>query len=99
MYAAFPLTTDAAHADEVAVGAASATFPNITAMAPGQFFLLTSNVALWFKQGSAPVAVAAAGSMYLPPNTPVFISGANGAKLAVIEDSTAGKASLVAVQF
>jgi hypothetical protein len=98
MYPAFPITGSNATADEVAVGAVSAQFGNITAMGPGQYFLLTSNVALWWKQGSNPTASAASGSMYLPANTPVFINGALGIKLAVIEDSSGGKASLVQVQ-
>lgn len=81
-------------ADAVAVGAASATFPVITTMAVGQRFVFVANTACWIAQGAAPVASAAAGSMFVPANTQVMIDGANGARLAVIQDAVAGKASL-----
>ena len=97
MYPACPVTGTTATADEVAVGAASALFPNIQTMAPGQYFIYCANVASWIKQGAAPTASAAAGSLFVPANTPYFISGALGIKLAVIEDGSAGKASLCQV--
>jgi hypothetical protein len=44
------------------------------------------------------VAVAGAGSMFVPANTPIIIDGANGPALAVIDDGTTGKCSLTPVQ-
>lgn len=92
----FPVITSGA--DFVAVGATSAQFPNITAMAVNQYFLYSSNVASWIKQGSNPTASAAAGSMFVPAGYPVIICGADGAKLATIQDATGGKASLTPVR-
>jgi streptogramin lyase len=98
MYPAAVITGANTQSDEVAVGAASAQFANITAMAAGQMFMFVSSTACWIKQGSNPTASAAPGSMYVPANTIVFISGANGVKLAVIQDAAGGKASLTQVQ-
>lgn len=92
----FYLVTGAAtQADVVAVGAASATFPNIIAMAAGETYVFTSTVACYIKQGAAPVASAAAGSALVPAGVQVLIDGALGIKLAVIQASTGGSASLV----
>lgn len=89
-----PYSTDAAHADSVAVGAASAQFTNIVAMAAGEIYVLVANVDLWYKQGANPTASAAAGSVFLPARATAVIDGSQGVKLAVIQDSTGGKASL-----
>lgn len=94
----YVMTGTAAQADFVAVGAASTLFPNINAMAADQYYVYTANVASWIMQGAAPTAAALAGSMFVPANTPVYIDGAYGAKLAVIQDATVGKASLVRVK-
>lgn len=97
----FPLacvTGTVTQADEVAVGASSAQFANIVAMAAGSYYILVATTDLWFKQGANPTASAAAGSCFLPKGVQACISGANGIKLAVIEDSATGKASLCQVQ-
>ena len=94
----FVMTGAVTQADSVAVGAVSVTFPNIVAMAADQYYVYTANVASWIKQGATPTASAAAGSMFVPANTPVYIDGAYGVQLAVIQDSTGGKASLVRVK-
>jgi hypothetical protein len=95
------IATSTTSADEVAVGAASATFPTLlmttTGIAGQNLYQYCSNVASWIAQGAAPTATAGPGSMYVPANTPVLVDGAQGAKLAVIEDSSAGKASLARV--
>jgi hypothetical protein len=98
MYPAAVLTGVNTKSDQVAVGAASAQFPNIVAMAAGQMFVFVSSTACWIMQSANPTASAAPASMYVPPNTIVFISGSNGAKLAVIQDAAGGKASLTQVQ-
>lgn len=82
------------NADQVAVGAASAQFTNIVAMAAGQHYMFCSNIACWIKQGLNPTASAAPGSMYVPANVQVDIDGGVGIKLAVIQDAAGGKASL-----
>jgi hypothetical protein len=85
---------------EHAVGSSSAVIAlTMTTTSPigVSRYLLTSNVGLWCAQGSAPVAAPSSGSMYVPPNTPVLIDGANGASLAVVQDATAGKCSLTPV--
>lgn len=94
----YVVTGSAAVADTVAVGAASAEFPNINTMAAGQYFVFCSSVACWIKQGTNPVASAAAGSMFVPANVQVMIDGALGTELAVIQASTGGTASLVRVK-
>jgi hypothetical protein len=45
----------------------------------------------------ATVAVVGAGSMYVPAGVPVYLDGDNGPLVAVIEDSSAGKASLTPI--
>ena len=88
-------------ADEVAVGAASAAFATLlmdTTGSRGQhLYRYCANVASWIAQGAAPVASAGAGSMFVPAGVEVVVDGFDGAKLAVIEDGSAGKASLVPV--
>lgn len=98
MYPAAVVTGTNTQSDEVAVGAASAQFANIVAMAAGQMYVFVSSTACWILQGANPTASAAPGSMYVPPNTIVFIGGLNGIKLAVIQDAAPGKASLTKVQ-
>src|SRR5206468_4024275 len=94
----FPCGPITSASDFLTVGAASATFPALTSMTKDQYFLLTSTTAAWAKQGAAPVASAAAGSMYIAPNTPIIICGADGAKLALIQDAAGGKASLTPIR-
>lgn len=43
------------------------------------------------------VATAGAGSLYVPASTQVIIDGAYGAQVSVIDDGTAGKASIAPV--
>lgn len=78
--------------DNQAVGAASAQFT--TAMAASGTYLFVSDVGCYIQQGVNPTASSADGSMFLPGNCPVLIQGRNGAKLAVIQSSTGGNASL-----
>lgn len=77
---------------EIAVGASHAEFGS--AMAAGQLWEFCSNTNCWIKQGSAPVASAASGSMFVPALKSVYIDGKFGANLSVIQDSAGGKATL-----
>lgn len=85
-------------ADEVAAGAGSLQFATLlmdTTKQPGlAVYQFESNTACWINQGANPTASAAAGSMFVGANQPVLLDGSNGAKLAVIQDAVAGKASL-----
>lgn len=83
--------------DEVAVGAVSAQFANIVAMVAASYYLFISNTGCWIQQGANPTASAAPGSMFVPANTPIYVGGQTGAKLAVIQDALSGKASLTRV--
>lgn len=80
--------------DYLAVTTPAAQFANITTMASGEYYLYTCNVGSWIKQGTNPTASAAAGSLFVPANTPVIIDGGHGVKLSAIYDGVAGKASL-----
>lgn len=95
MYPATPIT---AMADSSTVTASSQQFGTITAMAVGQFFLFISSTNCWIKQGLNPTATAADGSMFVTANTPVFLRGDDGVKLAVIRDAADGTASLTPVR-
>lgn len=95
MYPAAPIT---ASSDEVAVIVTSAQFAVLTAMASDQWFIFCSTTDCWIKQAANPTASAAAGSMFVPAKTIIFINGVNGAKLAVIRDAVDGKASLTPVK-
>lgn len=77
---------------EKAVGAASVPFG--ATMTKDDAYLFVSSTACWIAQGTSPVASAGAGSMYVPANVVIAISGRAGADVAVIQDSVSGKASL-----
>lgn len=81
-----------------AVGAASAQFS--TTMQANRLYLLVSNVACWAAQAANPTALTGAGTgrFYVPANTQVIVNGDHGAKLALIQDSTGGFASLTPIQ-
>lgn len=89
------LVPDTASSEFSAVGAAAA---NITSsMASGKLYVFVSTTACWIKQGtvaSNPVASAGAGSMFVPANTPILLSGGYGARLSVIQASAGGNASI-----
>ena len=78
--------------DTLTVSGTSAQF-TIT-MVAGSFYLFTSATACFIAQAANPTAAAADGNMYVPANTLVTISGSMGAKLAVIQASAGGAASL-----
>lgn len=68
------------------------------AMVAGQLFMFTSTADCWIAQGTgAVVATKGAGSMFVQKGVPTLIDGSQGAKLAVLQDSTGGNASLVLV--
>lgn len=88
-------------ADELVAGGVSATFATLamdTTGSRGQhLYRFCANVGTWIAQGAAPTASAGAGSMYIPAGKEVLLDGLEGAQLAVINDGSAGKASLVPV--
>ena len=64
-------------------------------MAPNEFYVFVSTTTCYIKQSNAATAAtAASGSMLLPANVPVRISGNYGSRLTVIRDAADGKASL-----
>jgi hypothetical protein len=67
------------------------------AMANGQLFVFQATADCWICQGSNPTATKGAGSMFVQKGVQVLIDGNQGAKLAVLQDSTGGNASLVAI--
>src|SRR5579884_1035057 len=85
-----------------AIGASSVAFG---AMTGTNLYILTASVACWIAVGTAPVAAAnAAGSMYVPANTPILLAGPGQGnagvgnqpawQVAVIQASSGGEASL-----
>lgn len=84
---------DTSTSDSQAVGAASAQFT--PTMANGEKYIFVSTTNCWLAQGADPQTAAAAdGSMYWPANTPLIIDGGLGPKLAVIQATAGGTASL-----
>lgn len=60
-----------------------------------KFIRLASTTGCWVKIAANPTATVAAGSIYVPANTPVFMGGAlGGLKVAAIKDTTAGNLSI-----
>lgn len=70
----------------------------LTITASTRNITITENVAnAGFLVTYGPQASAASGSMYVPANTPVILSGANGSNLSVIRNTADGDATLVRV--
>lgn len=88
----FPVTPVTTLSETELVGVASTAFALV--LAPDRYYVFLSNTACWIRQGSAPVAVAADGSMFVPAALPIVLSGNDGVALAVIQDAAGGKASL-----
>ena len=93
------LTISAVDPETIAVGASSAAFS--ATLDPERAYALVSSTACYVKQGApTPTAVAGAGaSLYVAPNTVVQLHGRNGPKLAVIQASAGGFASLAKLQW
>jgi hypothetical protein len=92
--------TSTPSADSVSVTGTSAAFALVLdATKPfGQaIYRLTSNVDLWWAQGSSPTASAGAGSAFLAAGDGALIEGRLGARVAVISDGVDGRASLCPV--
>lgn len=84
---------DISTSDFKAVAGASAVFD--ASMGSTEFWVFTSNTNCYINQhASAPVASAADGSLFVAAGASVLISGKHGAKLAVIQDSAGGSATL-----
>lgn len=91
----YPLSPDTTTSDSQAVGAVATTMAPTMGVADRWLFVSSTNC--WIAQGAAPTAAAADGSMFVPANVFVTISGKGGAKLSVIQASAAGTASLTRV--
>lgn len=81
----------------ITVAAATGASATITAaMTSGQVWELCANTAIYYTQGSSPVASAAVGtgSSFLGAGATVRLDGVNGANVAVIADAVTGKATL-----
>lgn len=84
---------DTSTSDSVSVGAASVQFA--PTMTNGEKYIFVSTTNCWIAQGADPqTASATDGNMYWPANTPLVIDGGLGAKLAVIQATAGGTASL-----
>lgn len=92
------LVPSTALADEVAVAGASATFPTLNMVITKQpglaLYQLCANTDIWYSQGVTPTATAGPASVFLAKGVIAILDGSLGAKVAVIQDSAAGKASL-----
>lgn len=75
-----------------AVGATSAQFG---AIALKECWYLSVTAATWVCQGVNPTATAGAGSFLVQPGEPALLDGSLGTKVAVLQASVAGTASLV----
>lgn len=81
--------------DFVTVGAASAQFAGIgAALAAGQIWRLSASTDLYYAQGANPTATAGAGSEFVAKGVQVYLDGGQGVKLAVLQASVAGTATL-----
>lgn len=79
--------------DLQAVGAAEVDFTVV--MAPGKVYMLVSTTAAYIKQGTAPVAAAAAdGSFLIAANVTYYIDGDLGPTLSIIQAAAGGSATL-----
>lgn len=84
-----------ASAANIATTLGSTIIGNITEGKEMWIFVCTQSC--WIAQGANPTATVGAGSTLVNPNFPVLIDATFGAKLSVIEDTTAGHASLTRV--
>lgn len=87
------LVPTAATSDYQAVTASSVELAGTTMVVTG-LYVFTADVDCYVKQGAAPTAAAADGSMFVPAGMPLLIDGLQGAKLAVIAKSTTGVCTL-----
>ncbi len=79
------------------VGAASVLFA--TVMGGDEVWEFCSSTACFIQQGAAPVASAASGSIFVPAGARVLVFGGQGARLAVIQQTAGGPATLSRVLF
>jgi hypothetical protein len=76
----------------------TAQFTGIGAtMAAGQLFVFAATVDCWISQGSNPTATKGVGSRFVKAGLEVIVDGAQGAKLAVLQDAAGGNASLTQI--
>lgn len=82
--------------DLVVVGAASVQHTLV--LTPNVRYLFVSSTLCYIKQGVNPTATAATGNALVPPNFPVIIEGNLGAKLAVLQHTAGGSATLTPIK-
>ena len=93
-----PAVSGAGYASDFLAFTVSAQFTGIGAsMVAGQLFAFTSAVDCWIAQGANPTASKAVGSMFVQKGVQILIDGAQGGKLAVVQDVGGGNASLVRI--
>lgn len=85
----FPVTSTS---DVQAVSGISAQMS--PTMEVDQVWMFACNVDCYIAQGANPTAAVADGSMFVPAGEVIYIDGGVGAKLAVIQASSGGFASL-----
>ena len=78
--------------------AITGTSAQLGAMDPKACYVLVTSTLAWCSQGASPTASAGAGSFLVPANTPTLIDGAIGAKLALLQHTAGGSATLVRVR-
>ena len=67
-------------------------------MTTGQIFMFQATADCWIAQGTGAVTASkGVGSFFVQKGIQIFIDGAQGSKLAVLQDTAGGNASLVQV--
>ncbi len=95
----FPVPTIST-SQKLAVGVAAASFGVDMPAGNGEKlheFVCTTDC--WIKQGAAPTASAASGSMFVPALRTVLIDAGAGVKLSVIRNTADGSATLTLLRF
>lgn len=93
-----PAGSGTAFTSDVVAFTTTTVFTGIgAAMTAGKLYVFTSTADCWISQGSAPTATKGAGSMFVQKGIQVLIDGAQGAKIAVLQDSAGGNANLVQI--
>lgn len=89
------LGTGTAYTSDFLSFTTTAQFAGIgSTMIAGQLFVFAATVDCWISQGSNPTSTKAIGSRFVKAGIEILIDGAQGAKLAVLQDSAGGNASL-----
>lgn len=79
------------------VSGSSQQFATTLVAADEQYFVLSTATDLYFLQGANPTATAGANSTFLAAGQSCLVDGRQGAKLAVIQSTAGGGATLTRV--